>query len=413
MWPPSRRTTRVALAALGAAAAAGLSAAVLGGRELPEDATPARVVRGDLVWTAEVEGELASRRRVELGPPPVPNVQFKLAYLAPEGAEVESGEVLLRFDTQLLEQRLQEARSEAASLARTRERRAAELEAEQLEAERQRLEAERRLEKARLEAEVPEDLVARVELEKARVEVASATEEEARLRARIESSKRQAEAELADLGSKLEWARERVTHLERDIEAMTVKAPRAGVVVYPGNWRGEKRGVGDTVWVNETLLQLPDLAQLHAEGHVPESDSGALAVGQPVRLRLDSREGEELRGTLVAVGRTVQPRSWRVRDRVVRVEIDIEEGAGDLRPGMRFRGEVETGREADVLQVPLEAVFSRDRGPVAWRCGALGCREASLELGRRSGGRVEVLSGLEDGDSVALLDLARTAERGR
>lgn len=407
---PSPR--RLAIGGLGALALAGVALGAMSGRELPVDAPTARAVRADLVWVAEVEGELASRERVDVGPPPVANTEFKLAFLAPEGAEVKRGEPLLRFDTQILEQRLQEARSEVDSLERTREERDAELEGQRLEAERQRLEAERRLEKARLGAEVPESIVAKVELEKAQLEVESAAGEEARLRAQIEATSRRGEAELADIDSKLERARERVTQLERDIEAMTVKAPRAGVVVYPSNWRGEKRAVGDSVWSAETLMQLPDLGALQAEGNVPESDAGALEEGQRVRLRLDSREGEELGGVLAAVGHTVRPRSWRVRNRVVRVDIELDEKGRDLRPGMRFRGEIETRREPGVLQLPLDAIFSRERGPVVWRCGWSGCHETPVELGRRSGAQVEILEGVEPGDTVAREDLAVVRRSG-
>jgi multidrug efflux pump subunit AcrA (membrane-fusion protein) len=251
-----------------------------------------------------------------------------------------------------------------------------------------------------------------MELEKARLEVESASGEAERLAALIEATRHRGAAELQELGAKLEHARGRVAQLERDIQAMTVKAPRAGVVVYPSDWRGEKRGVGDTVWNAQVLMQLPDLGELLGEGYVPESDAGRLEAGQPVRLRLDSREGEELVGRLAAIGRSIQPRSWRVRDRVVRVEIELDAEHTGLRPGMRFRGEIETAREAGVLQLPLDAVFHRTEGPVAWRCGWRGCRETRLELGRRNGTRVEVLSGLAPGDAVAREDLALAGRSG-
>jgi multidrug efflux pump subunit AcrA (membrane-fusion protein) len=98
---------RLAAAGVLLLASATLALAALGGRELTENASTVRVLRSDLVWNAEVEGELASRERVDVGPPPVPNTEFKLAFLADEGAEVAQGDVLLRFDTQLLEPRLQ------------------------------------------------------------------------------------------------------------------------------------------------------------------------------------------------------------------------------------------------------------------------------------------------------------------
>ena len=62
--------------------------------------------------------------------------------------------------------------------------------------------------------------------------------------------------------------------LQAAIEKMTVKAPQDGIVVYRTNWRDEKKKVGDSMWFGETVLALPDLAEMRADGLVDEADGG-------------------------------------------------------------------------------------------------------------------------------------------
>ena len=60
----------------------------------------------------EVEGELVAVRSTEIGVPPVAEVDFKIAFLAPEGAPVKKGDSILRFDTEMLERQLAQKRAE-------------------------------------------------------------------------------------------------------------------------------------------------------------------------------------------------------------------------------------------------------------------------------------------------------------
>ena len=68
---------------------------------------------------------------------------------------------------------------------------------------------------------------------------------------------------------------------------------------------------------------------------------------------------------------------------------------------MRFRGQVETDRIVDAIQVPTEAVFVMADGPVAYvdRGGHL--ERVHLELGRRNATAIEVKAGLAPGDRVS------------
>jgi multidrug efflux pump subunit AcrA (membrane-fusion protein) len=79
---------------------------------------------------------------------------------------------------------------------------------------------------------------------------------------------------------------------------------------------------------------------------------------------------------------------------------------------MRFRGEGETARIPALLLVPREAVFLRDDGPVVWAKRGLGWREVAVDLGRSNQKMVEILSGLEEGDTVSAVDLAAPSPEG-
>jgi hypothetical protein len=194
---------------------------------------------------------------------------------------------------------------------------------------------------------------------------------------------------------------------------MNIRAPQDGIVVYRTNWRDEKKKVGDSVWFGEVVLSLPDLAEMKGDGFVDEADGGPVSEGQPVTVRLEARPDFDLKGKVARIGRTVRQRSWRTPLKGFRVELALEKTDPTfMRPAMRFRGEIETGRVPGVLLVPRDAVFLRGGGPVVWVRRALGWREAPVKLGRGNRTQVEVVSGLAEGDRVSPVDLSSATDAG-
>ncbi len=66
--------------------------------------------------------------------------------------------------------------------------------------------------------------------------------------------------------------------------------------------------------------------------------------------------------------------------------------------------EIEIARAARVLQIPREAVFFRGDGPGVYIRGWRGFKAVPVRLGRTGRANVEVLSGLREGDAVALTE---------
>ena len=375
-----------------------------------ETGAPVTVTRGDLVLTVDVEGELEAVRSREIGCPPIPEVEFKIAFMAPEGTEVKEGDPVLRFDTEALERLLAQKRAEYEEAATKVEQKTIDLEMKLLALEEQIAQATAALGKAQLKAEVPPEVQQRIEYEKALLEERGCEQDLENLRAEVETTEALVGAELKSLVGQRDRARGRVEALQRNIERMTVKAPQEGIVVYRTSWNDEKKKVGDSVWSGEKLLGIPDLAEMKGDGFVDEADGGPVEEGQPVTVRLEARPDFDLEGQVARIGRTVQRRSWRTPLKGFRVEIALEKTDPTfMRPAMRFRGEIETGRVPDLLLVPRDAVFLRDDGPVVWAKRRLAWREVEVTLGRSNQKMIEVLSGLSDGDSVSAVDLAASA----
>ena len=401
--------------ALGAVAATVLAAGWAISRETVPQGSWARVERGDLVLTVEVNGVLKAVHSDPVGPPQLPDgFEFKIAMMAQEGADVKAGAPVLAFDTSELARKLLEKKAESDSAAKRIEKSGKDAELARQNDELQLAEATSRWRKSSLELEVPEELVKSQQLRESRLSLEEARREMEFLNEKLAADRRAAEVALAAFRVQKDAADRRVKEILESIEAMTVKSPLDGTVVYATNWRDEKKKVGDSAWRGERILEIPDLAAMKGEGEIDEADAGKIAAGQKVRFRLEAHPDAEFTGRIASIWSTVQPQSWRSPLKVVKVVVALE--ATDprkMRPGMRFRGVVETGRIKPALLVPADAVFPTGSGPVAFRKAWVGYERVGLTLGARNESSVEVTRGLAEGDRVARLDLDAAVRGGR
>jgi len=374
----------------------------------------AEVRRGDLVLSVDVEGMLRAVETTRIGPPPLRDVwEFKITSLAPEGREVDAGTPVVAFDANDLRQRLerQHAERDAARklIEKTEKSLAVSREADELGV----AEAEARLRRAELSLDAPPEIVKAQDLALERLDLELAEIELRFLRERSAAAQRSAGAQLAALRNQLERAERRAEEIESAIESMVCRAPKTGTVIHVVNWNGEKRKVGDSVWRGQDIVELPDLRAMRGDGRVDEADAGRLARGQRVTLRLDAHPDVEFGGRVSSIWNTIQPASWRSPLKVALLEIDLDAtDSRRMRPGMRFRGRIEVERAPGVLLVPAEAVVATMAGPVVYRRSLSGSEPVRIEVGRRGTTDVEVVSGLDEDDRIALGDPATTAAKG-
>ncbi len=163
--PWRRLTVRAALVLV----AVGLIAAV--SRERGEGPKWVAAERRELDRTVPITGRLRAVRVTDYGPPLISRVwNYKISFMAPEGLEVEAGDMILAFDTDELEERLRRNLTARDKAEETLKKRLQDLGVLLREESLAITEAEARVRSTTLESDVPEEVVARREIEKAAIE---------------------------------------------------------------------------------------------------------------------------------------------------------------------------------------------------------------------------------------------------
>lgn len=169
-----------------------------------------------------------------------------------------------------------------------------------------------------------------------------------------------------------------------------VRAPIAGVIT-------EKRSeAGDVIGAQSRLFTVADVSPLVVRVQVSELDITGISVGQIADVSVDALGGTVFKGTV----RRIFPAADSVT-RMVPVEVELGGGAArQLRPGYLARVTVKLGERAGVVLAPASAVIgSRDTRAVYLKIGDK-VERRPVRIGQVSGTVVEILEGLQPGDTV-------------
>lgn len=339
-------------------------------------ATIVTVTRGELVETASASGTIEPNVQVEVKSRSAGEVVEVLVH---EGERVEAGALLFRIDPIDAQRGVAEAR---ASARRT----AAEL-------------AQARANLAIAEAEA-DDARTTSDVRARGTELGLVTAEEDRTarRAQVvaETSVRLRRAQVDASAANVAAARLAVAEAERRLVETEIRAPIAGTILSVDVERGSIVASAVTnVGGGAALATLADLTDLRVIGRLDEAQIGAVAVGHPVRIRVDAYPER----TFVGRVERVSPLG-RTESNVVTFDVEVvvtDPEAHRLRSGMSADLEIETGRQRDVLLVPLVAIQSSG----AERTVRLASGETRrIVTGPTDGSRIVVRSGLRAGDRL-------------
>ena len=179
----------------------------------------------------------------------------------------------------------------------------------------------------------------------------------------------------------------------------SITAPIDGIVAFVSTQEGE------TVVASlnaPTFVNLIDLRKLEVTVFVDETDIGRINVGQRAKFTVDTFANHFFDGRV----REIHPKAV-IKDNVVNYEVilDIEEKkVAKLRPEMTANVVITTGTRKKVLTLPKEAIKRKGKKTFIVMMSGGGLEDKSVELGWRDGGKIEVISGLNDGDEVGVLD---------
>jgi membrane fusion protein (multidrug efflux system) len=202
---------------------------------------------------------------------------------------------------------------------------------------------------------------------------------------RVEAAARSAEAALA--------------MLQLQIERSTVRAPFAGVV-------GQRFvSVGDYVTTETRLLTLQTMDPQRAVIEVPERYAAHLKRGQTVDFTVAAQPGRVFHALVDFIDPVVQPTS-----RTIMVKARAPNPDQLLKAGMFIEARLATATRANAIVVREDAVQPLRTANVVWAVVDGKARRRVVQLGARSQGVVEIVSGVKAGEQVVVGGLERMAE---
>lgn len=172
---------------------------------------------------------------------------------------------------------------------------------------------------------------------------------------------------------------------------VTYHAPMAGTVV-------RKQAVpGQYVDEGTPVLQIADLSRVWCYLDVSEQDLRSVRIGQRVALTTDAWPGETFAGRVTFIDPVMNGAT-----RTVRVRAELANAGGRLKPQMYVKGVV-SASSVEALAVPASAVIMTGTRAVVWIEVAKNEFEPrTVQTGARTDDRVEILSGLGEGDMVVV-----------
>jgi hypothetical protein len=194
------------------------------------------------------------------------------------------------------------------------------------------------------------------------------------------------------------------------LEAIEVKAPHAGILVFQRDWRGELPHEGEQVWPGQTVAEIPILDEMEAQVYVLEVDGGGLQPGIAARVALESRPDLEVDARVKQVDDLAQPRIPDLPVQYFAMTLSLSRtDPAVMKPGQRVRATLLLDRDA-ALVVPRQAVVEQGGKNIAYRLESGVFHPVEVELGPSTPGRVVIEKGLAAGDRVALRDPTRSLD---
>ena len=379
----------------------------------------ATVVRGEFIDVLSIRGDVRARRTMPIAAPRSAG-DLQIVFLAPSGAAVKAGDVVIRFDSSAAERRLAEMRStlrEAeAEIHRAHADNTISAQAARTDETKRRYDVER----ARLDASTSE-VVSRLEAEKATISLGAAEQRAREATMKVTANVATAQASMGALERRREKALADVRLEEARLAALTLRAPADGVVTLGMNWRAggpfaqREWRTGDRAWPGAGIAQLPMLDSLYVLARVDETDRGQLKAGLDADVEVQAVGGAPVPARISgfsALARVEFGPIWPP-PRLFDVQLDLVTPNPAMRPGMTAAIKIRRDKLSNAVLVPTRALFPpTSRSAVAsgtsgtpaevFVLGRRGFERRSVRVARRGPDKSAIADGLHPGETIAL-----------
>lgn len=196
------------------------------------------------------------------------------------------------------------------------------------------------------------------------------------------------------LEAKLALAQARLSKLE-------IRAPFSGIVGI------RNVSVGDYVKDGADLVNLEDISSMKVDFRVPERYVDLAQRGQTLEVTVDALPGKPFHAKVDAIAPLVDSTG---RSALLRGRIDNPEGR--LKPGMFARVKLILAERNNALVIPEESIVPQGGKMTVWKIIDGKAMRTEVKTGLRRAAKVEILEGLQLGDTVVTAGQIRLSKDG-
>jgi RND family efflux transporter MFP subunit len=199
--------------------------------------------------------------------------------------------------------------------------------------------------------------------------------------------------------AQLDLARAQLTQNDARLEELKINLANTSVIA-PVTGFVAKRYMDPGAWVSQQapVASVVDISSLRLVVNVVERDLRVVTVGDAASVEVDAYPGEKFAGRIARVAPVLDPAT-----RTAEMEVEVSNQDNRLKPGMYARIILTIDERSSALTIPRPALVDFESKRGVWIPAADGkVQFVPVELGIEASDRVEILSGLKEGDTVVV-----------
>ena len=224
----------------------------------------------------------------------------------------------------------------------------------------------------------------------------------------LESDIKTAEAQWKSELSSHQLELAKLQEFEQQIEKCVIRAPESGQVIHANEYsrRGNSEFVvepGTLVREQQVLIRLPDPEHMQVKAKINESRVTAVKNGMTANIHLDALGNRSFSGLVTRVNEYPEPGSWfssQIKQYATFVE--IINPPEKIRPGLTAEVIIDIDFREDVLTVPVQAIYGHGELFYCFVSHESDWQPVEIEVGASNDRFAVVLSGLEEGITIAM-----------
>lgn len=313
----------------------------------------------DFHVAVKANGELASQNTAFLAPPTVSNMwRYKIKFMVPEGMQVKKGQVVARFETDKIMDKLRRKRDELNTISQELENELLKQEKDKEDLKVQLAQREVNLRKSKRKSEQVDEGTSKIESQQLALDYKIAVQDLSLYQEKMTRFEDKSQLQLSIKQREKEYLEAEVSKLQKDLSKLSMKATKDGLFIYANNFKGDKFAIGDTLHTGQTFAEIPSLDEMIVKAKISERNLGRLKTGMAVEIVLDANAEKKYYGKLTNLGSVIREKAKNSPEKVIEAEIAIDEPDRKImRPGMIARLSIVVDTHKDVLILPSQAVI--------------------------------------------------------